>query len=229
MVRMTRGGDAGARVADGIRDAILAGEFPPGTRIRQEDVAERFGASRVPVREALRILEHEGLVTLVANTGAWVSSLTADECEEIYQMRERLEPLLLAYSAPYLDDGDLDELAALAQEMAATDDLDRFLELDRRFHLASYRRAATSQLGELVTKLWNTTQPYRRTYTRAFGDEARRIANDEHHLLVVALRDRDVHEAERVLAAHIRRTRRQLSRHPELFVGLSAGATDSPT
>ena len=74
--RLTRDGDAGARIAERIRGGILEGEYPPGTRIRQEDVAERFGASRVPVREALRILEHEGLVTLVANTGAWVAELT---------------------------------------------------------------------------------------------------------------------------------------------------------
>ncbi|GLI26551.1 transcriptional regulator [Agromyces rhizosphaerae] len=220
--RTTRGGDAGARVADRLRHEILAGEHAPGTRIRQEDVAERFGASRVPVREALRILENEGLVTLVANTGAWVATLTLAECEEVYQMRERLEPLLLSYSAPHLSPDDLADLAELAERMAATDDLDLFLGLDRKFHLASYRGARTSQLGELVTKLWNTTQPYRRAYTHSIDADARRIMHDEHHLLVSALRDDDLEEAQRVLASHIRRTRRQLSRHPELFTDLGA-------
>jgi DNA-binding GntR family transcriptional regulator len=215
--RSTRGGDAGARIADRIRTGILAGEHPPGTRIRQEDVAERFGASRVPVREALRILEHEGLVTLVANTGAWVATLTLAECEEIYQMRERLEPLLLRYSAPGLDPIDLERLTRLAEEMAETTDLDRFLDLDRQFHLGSYAAAETTQLGELVTKLWNTTQPYRRAYSRSMDEDARRIVHDEHHLIVAGLRSGDIEDAERVLAAHIRRTRRQLSRHPELF------------
>ncbi|MEZ3160422.1 GntR family transcriptional regulator [Microbacterium sp. BWT-B31] len=213
----TRGGDAGARVANALRAGILTGQFAPGARIRQEDLAERFGASRVPVREALRILEHEGLVTLVANTGAWVATLTLAECEEIYRMRERLEPLLLAYSAPNLDPGDLDRLQGLSERMAHTDDVDAFLELDREFHLGTYRRARTTQLGELVEKLWNTTQPYRRAYTRSIGPDARRIANDEHHLIVAALRDGDTEDAERVVAAHIRRTRRQLSRHPHLF------------
>ena len=65
-------GDAGARMAELIRDGIISGEFAPGTRVRQEDLAEQFGASRVPVREALRQLENEGLVTVVANTGAWI-------------------------------------------------------------------------------------------------------------------------------------------------------------
>jgi DNA-binding GntR family transcriptional regulator len=215
--RLTRDGDAGARIAERIRGGILEGEYPPGTRIRQEDVAERFGASRVPVREALRILEHEGLVTLVANTGAWVAQLTLAECEEIYQMRERLEPLLLRFSAPGLTSEDLDQLQDLAERMVAASDVDTFLALDRAFHLGAYARATTTQLGELVVKLWNTTQPYRRAYSRSMDDDASRIAHDEHHLIVSDLRDGDIEDAERVLAAHIRRTRRQLARHPDLF------------
>lgn len=221
--RGTRDGDAGTRVAARIRNGILAGEYPPGTRIRQEDVAERFGASRVPVREALRILESEGLVTLVANTGAWVATLTLAECEEIYQMRERLEPLLLRYSAPRLTTDDLDRLASLAVEAARTRDLDEFLRLDRAFHLGAYERAETTQLGELVVKLWNSTQPYRRAYSGSLDDDARRTAHDEHHLIVASLRDGDVEDAERVLAGHIRRTRRQLSRHPDLFDAFGQG------
>lgn len=215
--RATRDGDAGARVAERIRVGILEGLYPPGTRIRQADIAERFGASRVPVREALRVLESEGLVRLVANTGAWVSTLTLEECDEIYQMREALEPLLLTYSAPALDGDDIERLRDLASEMAATDDIDLFLQLDREFHLGSYARAKTSQLGELVTKLWNTTQPYRRAYTRFIDDDARRIVHDEHHLIVASLAEGDSGDAARVLAGHIRRTRRRLSAHPELF------------
>ena len=221
--RATRDGDAGARIAEGIRQGILEGLYPPGTRIRQEEVAERFGASRVPVREALRILEHDGLVTLVANTGAWVAELTLAECEEIYQMRERLEPLLLRLSAPSLTDGDVDRLLGLAERMVATSDVDDFLALDREFHLGGYAGATTTQLGELVVKLWNTTQPYRRAYTQSIDDDARRIVHDEHHLIVAALRDGDIDDAERVLAGHIRRTRRRLAHHPELFEAIRAG------
>ena len=215
-----REGDAGARIAARLREGILNGELPPGARIRQEDVAGRFGASRAPVREALRILVHEGLVTTVANSGSWVASLTLAECEEIYQMRERLEPLLLRYSAPALtpsDFGELDRLAAEVADVARAEDVDRFLRLDREFHLASYARAETQQLGDLISKLWNSTAPYRRAYVAAWSPAQRRIATDEHHILLAALRDGDVSEAERVLAGHIRRTRRQLARHPEIF------------
>lgn len=213
-----RDGDAGARIADGIRDAIVSGDFAPGTRIRQEAIAERYGASRVPVREALRQLEYEGLVTLRANAGAWVSRLTLAECEEIYQMRERLEPLLLRYSAPNLTPDTLARLDELAQRISRDgDDTETFLALDREFHLASYDPASTSQLGELVGKLWNGTAPYRRAYVASWDVEARRIAHEEHHLMVAALRDGDIEDAERVLGAHIRRTRRQLARAPHVF------------
>lgn len=216
----TRGGDAGARIASSLRDDILRGELAPGTRIRQEDLAARFGASRVPVREALSLLVHEGLVTTVANSGSWVSSLTLAECEEIYQMREQLEPLLLRYSAPHLAEPDflhLEDLASQIDPASRAGNIDEFLRLDREFHLASYAHAETQQLGSLISKLWNSTAPYRRAYVATWSPELRRIANDEHNILIAALRDGDFDEAERVLAGHIRRTRRQLAKHPELF------------
>ncbi|MCR2762551.1 GntR family transcriptional regulator [Microbacterium sp. zg.B48] len=213
-----RDGDAGARIAHSIREGIIRGDYPPGTRIRQEDLASRFGASRVPVRQALQQLEYEGLVTVVANAGAWVASLTLAECEEVYQMRERLEPLLLRYSAPHLSPSEIQSLADLAQRITVEGaDTDTFLALDRRFHLASYAGAHTSVLGDLIQKLWNTTAPYRRAYVASWEADSRRIAHEEHHLIVAALRDGDIEEAERVLAGHIRRTRRQLVKSPQIF------------
>lgn len=216
-VTATRDGSASTRIADSIRSGILGGEFPPGTRIRQEDIAVRFGASRLPVREALRILEADGLVTLVANTGAWVSRLTLEECDEIYQTRERVEPLLLRYSLPHLDDKALTHLEELAVAMEENDDVEEFLRLDREFHQASYRGRNTVVLGDLVHRLWDATQHYRRTYTLMIDEHHRRIVHDEHHLLTTALRDGDAEGAGRVLEGHIRRTRLQLARHPEVF------------
>lgn len=212
----TRSG-AGLRIATELTEAILGGEYPPGSRIRQEDIAARFGASRLPVREALRILESDGLVTVVANTGAWVTRLNLDECAEIYQIRERLEPLLLRLSLPGLRAGTIDELEQLAAAMANTDSVEEFLRLDRQFHLLSYVGADTVQLGDLVHRLWNTTQHYRRAYTRLLDHDSNRIVHDEHHMLVLAIRELDSEAAEQVLAGHIRRTRLHLARHPEIF------------
>lgn len=214
---VTRDGAASARIADSIRIDILGGRLAPGARIRQEDVAERFGASRLPVREALRTLESDGLVTLVANTGAWVSRLTLEECVEIYQTRERIEPLLLRYAFPHYPDERIDQLLALAVRMESTRDVEEFLLLDREFHLLSYEGSGTSLIGELVHRLWNSTQHYRRAYTTSLDDHRRRIVHDEHHLLTASLKDGDIEGAERVLEAHIRRTRLQLAQHPDVF------------
>ena len=212
-----RDGITGARVADELREAILRGVYPPGTRLRQEELAGQYGASRVPVREALRLLASEGLVTTVANAGAWIARLSLEECVELYQVRERIEPLLLRYSMPELSEGQIDRLAELADTMARTTDVEHFLELDREFHLGSYAGAGTTFLGPTVQRLWNTTQHYRRAFTRLLDDESNRIVHDEHHMLVAAIRERDSDDAERVLLGHIRRTRRQLARHPEVF------------
>jgi len=210
-------GAAGARIAAELREQILAGEHAPGARIRQEDLADRHGASRLPVREALRMLEAEGLLTLVANTGAWVTRLTLADCEELYRIRERIEPLLLSYSVPALDAAAVARLADLADEMESAADVEEFLALDREFHLGSYAAADTAVLGELVLGLWNRTQHYRRAFTRVFRSGGERDVHHDHHLLVAAIRRGDVEEAERIQSAHIRRTRLELARHPEIF------------
>lgn len=209
-------GAAGARIADRLRRAILAGEYEPGARIRQEDLAGKHGASRLPVREALRALEGEGLVTVVANTGAWVSRLSLAECEETYQMRERIEPLLLRFNVPLLSDEFIDELEALATQIELSANIEDFIALDRQFHLSMYGVARTSVLGDTVLQLWNRTQHYRRAFMRVQTGSDRSV-HYEHHLLVSAIRRRDLDEAERVLAGHIRRTRLELARHPEVF------------
>ena len=210
-------GAAGARIAAELREAILNGEHAPGTRIRQDDLAGRHGASRLPVREALRLLEAEGLVTLVANTGAWVSTVSLAECEEMYQIRERIEPLLLRYNVPLLDEAAIGRLRGLAEEMERSADVEQFLRLDREFHLLCYAADDTAVLHDMVVRLWNRTQHYRRAFTRMFRTEGDRSVHHEHHLLVSAIGRRDLDDAERVLTGHIRRTRLELARHPEVF------------
>jgi DNA-binding GntR family transcriptional regulator len=212
-------GVASSRIADALRAAILDGSYRPGERIRQEDVAARSGASRIPVREALRLLQAEGLVTLVANSGAWVARLTLAECAEVYQIRERLEPLLLRASLPGLDEATLGRLADLAEAMERPGGgVDAFLRADREFHLASYSAATPGETSAIIGRMWNTTQHYRREFTKLAARQASLGATHlEHRLLLDCLRRADADDAERVLVMHIRRTRLELSRHPEIF------------
>lgn len=214
---LQRHGSTSNVIADALREAILGGDYLPGDRIIQDQLSAKFGGSRIPVREALKTLESEGLVKVVANTGAWVASLTLAECSEVYQTRERLEPLLLRHNAEALTAEVVDSLHALAQQMDHTTDIEGFLALDREFHLSMYRGTPSFVLGEFVERLWNTTQPYRRAYTRLVDSDNRAIFHHEHHMIVTALRDGDLDLAESVLQMHIRRTRLHLERHPEVF------------
>ncbi|WP_205752275.1 GntR family transcriptional regulator [Cryptosporangium phraense] len=219
---MLDGGSVGAsvasqRIADQVRERILDGTLPPGARIRQDDLAEELNASRLPVREALRILESSGLITLKSNRGAWVTQLDQRECELNYKIRERIEPLLLAESMRATTPADVGELVELQERIEATDDVETFLVLDRQLHWATYRNHDAPQLAQIVARLWDTTQHYRRAFSQRAWAEHRWTINSEHRLLIEAVRDSNVDIAQRVLEMHIRRTRIELLKHPEVF------------
>jgi len=216
-----RDGITGERVATRLREDILHGVHVPGERLRQQDLSAEYGASRVPVRDALRILESEGIVKTVANTGAWIAELTKEECIQLYEVRERVEPLLLAASMPALESATIDRLEAISEQMRTTSDIDEFVDLDREFHLLSYSSNEADFLGTLVGRLWNMTHYYRRSYSHLLTVKNLTLLHAEHQLLVAAIREGDSHEAERVLAGHIRRTRLHLAQHPEVFTGSS--------
>ncbi len=211
---------ASARIASELRDEILRGDLRPGDRIRQEEVAERFGASRLPVREALRILEAEGLTEHEAHKGARVPRLSQHEVQVIYQMRERLEPLALIESIASLDDGEIARIEQIQRDIEAEGDridVARFLELDREFHLSTYTACAIDPLMSMVRRLWNSTQHYRRAFISLSGPGRMWVVNAEHRLILDAVERRDPDDAERYLSGHIRRTRIELGRHPEVF------------
>jgi DNA-binding GntR family transcriptional regulator len=205
------------RVAAYLREAILGGELKPGDRIRQEDIAARLGASRLPVREALRMLEAEGLTEHEPHKGARVPRLTQHEVDVIYRMRERLEPIALVESLPRLDAADHEHLEEVQRRIEENDDLEKFLDLDREFHMLSYSGCTIEPLNQNVTRLWNSTQHYRRAYVALGGQNRMWVVNAEHRLILDAVVRRDASDAERYLEGHIRRTRNELSHHPEVF------------
>jgi DNA-binding GntR family transcriptional regulator len=205
------------RVADHLRRAILGGTIAPGERVRQEDIAQQLGASRLPVREALQMLAAEGLVEHEPNKGARVPWLSMHEVDVMYKMREQLEPLALGESLPFLTPGDLLRLDEIQDEIETGVDVETFLALDREFHLRTYSACAIDQLTTTVTRLWNSTQYYRRAFMQLTGPSRRWVVNAEHRLLIDAVARRDETDAGRLLAGHIRRTRIELLRHPDVF------------
>src|SRR5438067_7432917 len=162
---MKRNGEsevAGQRVADILAERILTGQLKPGARIKQDELAAELNISRIPVRDALRMLETRGLVSLKANAGARVTSLTVKDMETSYQIREQLEPMLLAESMPNLTDEDIAEMRDIKRRMERVTDVDQYLPLNRKFHWTSFRGHQAPLLAQIVERLWDTTQSYRR-------------------------------------------------------------------
>ena len=210
-------GAASARVADHLRRAILSGEIGPGEWIRQEEVAERLGSSRLPVREALRLLEAEGLTEHERHRGTRVPRLSMHEVDVMYRMREQLEQLAIGESIPRLDQAEIRRMERVQERIEEGVDVPTFLDLDREFHLISYSGCRIEQLTGTVVRLWNATAHYRRAFVQLTGPGRQWVIDAEHRLLLDAIERRDVVDAERSIAGHIRRTRIELGKHPEIF------------
>lgn len=209
---------AGERIAERLRAAIFDGSLAPGDRIRQEALGAELGVSRIPVREALRSLEREGLVTIVPHSGARVARLEFDELREIYLMREAIEPVAAAESAARLTAEQLDGLRRMLDEFERIDrDPKRWLEADRRFHLATYAAAGLPRMLRTIEGHWNLTQHYRRAYLSTLTEEDHQLVHLEHRLILDALERHDADDAATRQRSHIRRTRLRLEGHRDLF------------
>jgi DNA-binding GntR family transcriptional regulator len=174
----------------------------PGDQIVQESLAERYGVSRVPLREALKTLESEGQVTYYPHRGYFVAELSVADLLEVYRLRALLEAEAIRAAVPTLGDDDVAALADLAHDIdVASDrnDLSEVTAANRRFHFAIFDAAGMPRLSRLLRQLWEATDAYRSLY---FSEPANRerVAG-EHAAMVDALRERD---AEAVVVLHDR-------------------------
>lgn len=203
----------GQTIAARVREAILDGHLPPGTPIRQEALAQHLGTSRIPVREALRQLETEGMLTLVPHSGARVARLDLSEAIEVYRIREALEPIAIAESAERLTDAQLEQLRDLAELIEASQtDPQKWIRHDRTFHLLSYAAAPFPRLLRMIHGFWNTTQQYRRAHLSTFTEQTFDIIHMEHRMILEALERHDPVDAAERHRSHLRRTRLDLTR-----------------
>ena len=215
---------ASQRVADVVAERILTGQLKPGDRIKQDELASELNLSRIPVRDALRILETRGLVSLKANAGARVASLGLRDMELSYQIREMLEPMLLAESIPNLTEDDFAAMAGIKARLKSVADADSYMPLVREFHWTAFRGHRVPLLAQMVERLWDTTHPYRHAYAVIVlqNTEMLEVMRAERELLFGAITRREVDLAPRILAAHIRRTHIGLLEHGEAL-GLADG------
>jgi DNA-binding GntR family transcriptional regulator len=149
-----------------------------------------------------------------------VATLDFAECEEIYKIRERLEPLALSESIAHITDEQVKHAATLARELqAARHDPVGYLECDRRLHLACYVGVTTPRLLRMIVGFWNTTQQYRRILISTFDNDDYDVQDSEHRLIVDTLATRNARSGEDLMRAHIERSRLRLAQHQELFGG----------
>lgn len=194
------------RVYSHIRDGIIAGTYAPGARLGEVDIAELTDTSRTPVREALRQLEMEGLVEVVPHRGARVYTWTADDLEEIYDLRMTLEAMAAARAARRIGDKDIDRLSELCDlmESAAANgqQLDLMAQLNDEFHAIVRTAAASTRLLTMLGAVIQFPLVMRTFHRYAPADVARSHAH--HRDLVAALASGDEIWADSVMRAHVR-------------------------
>jgi len=180
------------RAASTLRGAILEGELRPGQRVNQETWAERARVSLIPLREALRALAGEGLVTYRSRRGYAVTELDLGELEEVYRLRKLLETDALLRGVPRATTADLAALEVAADDCrsaTARGDVAGQLAANRRFHDRLHALAGSRPGARLIDLLWDSTEAYRAMYYNSPAERAASI--DAHDSILAAIGDRD--------------------------------------
>lgn len=191
-------------VTNQIRNLILDGKLAPGERLRQDQLAETLSVSRMPVREAIRQLASEGLVTVVAHRGAFVTSLAPEAIRELYQVRSALESLAIHFAVPQIDEAALVNAERLLEQMSSAESGDNqeiTIELDRRFHDELMDPAGMPYLQSLIKQSRQKSEAFRRAHTYIPGRS--HISNQEHTQILEAVSTRNTALAEQLISEHL--------------------------
>lgn len=186
-----------------LRTDILTGVLRPGQQIIQESLASRYGVSRAPLREAMKIIEGEGQIIHSPHRGYFVTELDLTNMREVYRLREILEREAIRAAIPNLTDTDIQAIGAVADEVsaaAASGELLAITLANRRFHFMVFEASHMPRLVRILTQLWDATDVYRSVYFAAPGSMAH-VARD-HAGILEALRARDTDEVIRWQDSH---------------------------
>jgi DNA-binding GntR family transcriptional regulator len=194
-------------IYDRLRREIATGQLPPGP-LKLRRLAERFGTSPIPVREALRRLEADRLVSFVGNRAIQVNDVSADELDEVFAIRSELESLALRLAVPRLAASreSLDGLQALMDRMdEQSGDPGEWRTTNEQFHTTIYEAAESPRLLALIRNLWVAVEPYLRMYVKSLSSLSE--AQGQHRAMVARIADGDAAGAEAVLREHLEGTR----------------------
>jgi DNA-binding GntR family transcriptional regulator len=195
-----------------LRERILSNDIGAGTRLVMRDVANQYEASDIPVREALRMLERDGLVETAPYRGARVTTLTAKEVEETYFIRSHLESIATGLAAERITDAELAQLELLMDQMrAAVDAQDgpAFSDLNLEFHRTIVDSCGNDMLRELTMDIWQRHSGFQRVFRMV--PERLGISQREHEGIMAALRDHDAERASRLALLHKQSVRDSVS------------------
>lgn len=190
-------------VLDELRRRIHSGQLQPGEKVLQEDVAAALGTSVVPIREALKTLQSEGLLIHHPNRGFYVTKLSRGELVELCSIRSALESLAVEKALVALDDDALahmDELIVAMEAADRSEELEELIRLDRSFHFTLFTASDSPQLLRIIDMTWDQSDAYRSAF---FMDPAHRAATHrEHRQIVDATRNRDAAAVSALLDTH---------------------------
>lgn len=196
-----------AIVQDRIRDAILEGALPDGTRIDQAKLAQDLNVSLVPVREALNKLQAEGFVEIIPRRGAFVTRISTRDMEDLYFARQVLEGQAAYFAAEKLTETDIERLTALTNAMDDAlyeHDYARFNELNHDFHFTIYNAVGSRYLINMITTLWDLAERYR--YRYLFLRDRSETIQAEHREILAACQARDKSRLRNAIIDHMHQT-----------------------
>lgn len=196
-----------------LRRAVVAGEYRPGARVRQEEIAARLGVSLAPVREALRALEQEGQLVYRPRRGYFITELRVEDLQEIYALRRLLEERALRGALPHLDEDAIERIELAARdcaEAALRGDVAAELEANRRFHFGMLEAPGQPHTMRLIRLLWDSTEAYRAMYYNS--PQERSATVEAHDEILDAVRRKAADELVAALDEHRGRALRVLTR-----------------
>lgn len=197
----------GSRVFQRIRDDILKGKYKEHDELRENTIGKELGVSRTPVREALRQLELEGLVSIIPNKGAYVTGISSKDVSDIYMIRSMLEGLCARWATENITDEQLDELDEIIllsefhMKKEGGGSADQVAELDGKFHAILYEASNSKILSHVLTGFHKYVQLARRS--SVVSEERARKSIREHKQILRAIRDKDADLAEQLANEHI--------------------------
>jgi DNA-binding GntR family transcriptional regulator len=190
-------------VTDRLRQLIQSGEMRPGTRLRQTEIAERFGVSTTPVREAFVTLARAGLVRQDARRGVVVFSPSIGELSEIYELRVTLEPILTKIAAENLVVAELDEISVVAHKMSDAGP-EEYATLNRELHAMIYRAAHRPRMVDMVETLREAAAGYLALLVHRYDQRYRDQVQREHEEIIDALRTGTPAKAAQSMRRHLK-------------------------